>query len=93
MIIDIHAHIAHHRLGDLYVAYAEPEDLVREMKQNGVDYAVVLPTYFPHSLSNGVSNEDVISSIAGHKELVAFGSLSFNSNFIEWFKVFSALRR
>jgi len=55
--------------------FANPENFVKEIQDNGVDYAVVLAAYTP--LNTGVTpNEAVEAYCKNHKELIPF--CSFN---------------
>ena len=55
-----------------YVAfYSQPENFVDYLKENGVDYGVILAEYIPLSYGD-ITNETVGEFCAGHKELIPF---------------------
>jgi predicted TIM-barrel fold metal-dependent hydrolase len=55
--------------------YARPENMVRMLKEQGVDYGIIIAEYAP--LTTGIAtNEMVAEFCAGHKELIPF--CSFN---------------
>lgn len=61
---------------DAYIkAYADPDFFVDMMKQNGLDYAVILAEYIPLCFGE-ISNETVAHFCARHQELIPF--CSFN---------------
>ena len=70
-IIDSHTHVLATTGGKTYT----PEMLVEEMKEAGVDYALIFP-YEAETITGVVPTEKVIEVGRGHKNLVAIGTAS-----------------
>lgn len=83
MIIDIHTHISKNKLFNRYRETANAEDLEEEMKEAGIDYAVVLAAYFPHSSyeNSGINNIELLEKIEKYNgNLIPFGSIDVDNN-------------
>ncbi len=61
MIIDAHAHIGHGRFKSL-----GPEDLLRQMDENGVDQALVCPVEEQIVIRNHEGNQFILSEVRRH---------------------------
>ena len=70
-IIDSHTHVLATTGGKTYT----PEMLVEEMKEAGVDYALIFP-YEAETITGVVPTEKVIEVGRGHKNLVAIGTVT-----------------
>lgn len=55
--------------------YADPDNFVQMMKENGVDYGVILAEYAP--LTTGIATHEMVADFCkGHKELIPFATVN-----------------